>query len=86
MLIWALGLQIMLNKFSSGSIWVPCIQHVQQNIRRVNNFIKFLPNSLGLPFEENSVLNFLSEIMNILLMKIHVVLRIVFVVILPSLR
>jgi hypothetical protein len=43
-------LQILFNEFGPCPIRISCIQHIQQYVRTVNNFVQFFPNSLRLSF------------------------------------
>lgn len=58
MLVWAFVLQIELDEPSPRTVGVSCIQNIKQNIRTINNLVKFFPNSLWLTFRKNGVLNF----------------------------
>jgi len=83
-LVRALMLEVVLNKLSSGSVRIPSIQNIQKNIWRINNFVQFFPNSFWLPFEENSVLNFFSEIFHVTLVKVDISCRVILVMSLCS--
>ena len=65
-------LQVVLDEFGPCPIRISGIKHVQQHIRRIDNFVQFLPNSFRLTLKENSVLNFSPEIFDIAFMQILV--------------
>ena len=69
---WTVPLQVFFERFSARSIRVPSIEHIYDNIRTVNDFVKLFPNSLRQTLLKNSVSSLFTFLETIVFVEIGV--------------
>jgi len=80
MLVGAVLLEMLLDEETSCSVWVSCVQDVDQHIGGVNHFVEFLPNTLGGSLFEDVVPDFGFRVEDVPLVQVVILLHIVHLV------
>lgn len=69
----AVPLQMLLKGFSSGTVGVSSVNGVDDDVRTINNFVQFFPNSLGKSLVKNGVTDFVLLVDQVVLVEVFVV-------------
>ena len=85
MLVRALVLQVVLDELGSSAVRVAGVEHVEENVRAVNDLVELFPDTLAGAFEENRGLDLSLDLM-IMLGEVIIGGRIVLLSIIDHLR
>lgn len=72
MLGWTVEFQVIFKGSRPGSIGVTSVQHINQNVRTVDYFVKFFPDPLGKSFFKDGVSGFFAVLLEIILVQIDI--------------
>lgn len=64
---------MLLKGFSSGTVGVSSVNGVDDDVRTINNFVQFFPNSLGKSLVKNGVTDFVLLVDQVVLVEVFVV-------------